>query len=190
MKLTLRKANAIQTAINDALKGIETVTTIRVNEFQDAEREIRHASEKLMANFARKEKLNSALYEIRKSVGRANAQAGVDDKLADIAHLEKSIQLYSGFVTQQVREPVAVLAGKLDKIRNRKEDSRVSLYGREDDVQTSVMTEEDIQSFKVLVAKAKKSKQKLQDEVLELNVRTEIEVSAEAEKTLQAEGLI
>jgi len=35
----------------------------------------------------------------------------------------------------------------------------------------------------------KKAKQKLQDEILELNVRTEIEVTGDAEKVLVAEGL-
>jgi hypothetical protein len=190
MKITLRKANAVQASINDSLKGIDAVTQIRINEFQDAEAEIKQASEKLFANLNRKEKLNTALYEIRKAVGCANATAGVDDKLADIAHLDKSIQLYSAFVTGQVREPSTVLAGRLDKIRQRPADARSSIYGREDDVGTSVLTQEDIDGFKRVVAKAKKSKQKLQDEVLELNVRTEIELSAEAEATLQAEGLI
>jgi hypothetical protein len=190
MKITLRKANAVQLSINDALKSIDTVTNIRVNEFQDAEREIRQASEKLFSNLNRKEKLNIALYEIRKAVGRANAQVGIDDKLADIAHLDKGIQLYSAFVTAEVRESPVVLTGKLEKIRNRKDDSRVTLYGREDDVTTSILSEDDVAGFKRVVAKAKKSKQKIQDEVLELNVRTEIEVSAETAATLEAEGLI
>jgi hypothetical protein len=36
----------------------------------------------------------------------------------------------------------------------------------------------------------KKAKQKLQDELLEINVRTEIELSADAVTVLTAEGLL
>ena len=88
-----------------------------------------------------------------------------------------------------VREKEAVVLGKLDKIKNRKEDTR-SIYGFESTVSTSVFTEEDIKGFKVFVSMAKKAKQKLQDEVLELNVRTDISLSTDTVQTLMAEALL
>jgi hypothetical protein len=57
-------------------------------------------------------------------------------------------------------------------------------------VDTSVLVKEDLDSFRRMVAKAKKSKQKLQDEILELNVQTVIQLSEKTVATLQAEGLI
>jgi galactokinase/mevalonate kinase-like predicted kinase len=93
-------------------------------------------------------------------------------------------------VSKSERLATEVLSGKLDKIRNRKEDSRASLYGMGESVETSVLTNSDIDGFKTVVTLAKKAKQRLQDELLELNVRTTIELSTESERVLQAEGLI
>jgi hypothetical protein len=53
-----------------------------------------------------------------------------------------------------------------------------------------VFTEEDIKGFKVFVNLAKKAKQRLQDEVLELNVRTDISLSADTVQTLKSEELL
>ena len=53
-----------------------------------------------------------------------------------------------------------------------------------------MLTREDLDGFRRKVATAKKQKQKLQDEILELNVQTVIQLSSTAEATLQAEGLL
>ena len=190
MKISLRKASAIQNSINDAVKNIEFNTTVKINEFQEAEQEISKAASTVCTNLIRRDALIDALYEIRKAVGAANSQAGLDTRLADVAHLEKQIQFYNGMAGKDVRESDKVVAGRLDKIRNGKDESRRSIYGYNDTVDTSVFTKEDLDGFRRIVAKAKKQKQKLQDEILELNVKTEVEVSAQSETTLASEGLI
>jgi hypothetical protein len=190
MNITLRKANAIQISINDALKGISFETQVKINEFQDAEAEIARVALEFKTNLTRRDALNEALYEIRKSVGSANADVGIDTRLADVANLEKQIQFYNGLAGKTVRESDKVVAGRLDKIRNGKDESRRSIYGYGDTVDTSVLTREDLDGFRKLVAKAKKSKQKIQDEILELNVQTIIQLSESAEATLAGEGLL
>jgi hypothetical protein len=190
MKITLRKANAVQAAINETLKGLSFENQVRINEFEDAETKITAAQTKHRENVERKLDLLYALYSIRKSVSRANYDAGINDMLADVARLEKDVQFFSGLSKAEVRETSVILVGKLDKIRNRKEDSRASIYGREDDVTTSVFTADDITNFKKLAADAKKRKQKLQDTLLEVNVRAEIELAPEVEETLKQEDLI
>ena len=190
MNITLRKANALQVGINDTLKGIDFESTVKINEFQDAEHEIARVSDTIKTNVMRRDALMTTLYEIRKSVSGANTQVGIDGRLADVAHVEKEIQFYNGLASKTVRESEKVVAGKLDKIRNGKEDTRRSIYGYSDTVDTSVFTKEDLDTFRKLVAKSKKDKQKLQDEILELNVQTLITVSAQAEAVLQKEGLL
>jgi hypothetical protein len=191
MNISLRKASALQNSINDTIKGIDFETTVKINEFQEAEQEISKAASAVCANLIRRDALIDALYEIRKAVGTANSNADIDNKLADVAHLEKQIQFYNGMAGKGVRESEKVVAGRLEKIRNDKsESSRRSIYGYNDTVDTSVFTKEDLDGFRRIVAKAKKTKQKLQDEILELNVRTEITVSAQTETTLASEGLI
>jgi hypothetical protein len=75
----------------------------------------------------------------------------------------------------------------LDKIRNRKEDS---YYGRNEEVSTSIFTSQEIDNFKNVLAVSKKQKQKLQDELLELNVRTEITLSEQTVATLTKENIL
>ena len=191
MKITLRKANAIQTSINDTLKGIEFKTEVAINEFQNPTDVIKAAEEMFAKNMQRRDALYSALYEIRKLVSKGNDIAEVSQKLADVALLEKQIVFFSGLASKEVREDDAVITGKLEKIRNDKgESSRRSIYGYTDTVNASIFLKDDIDGFRKLVAHAKKQKQRLQDEILEMNVRTEIPLSEATVKTLTDEGIV
>jgi hypothetical protein len=188
MKITLRKANALQLAIGEAVKNIGVETDAKINEFQNGEAEIARIAAEFHTNLARRTKLIDAMYAIRKAVSTANASAGVDVKLADVAMLEKQVQFYNGLAGKKVREDAVVVEGQLNKLRESKDDSRRSIYGYASTVDTSVLTAEDIKSFRTAAANAKKAKQKLQDELLEINVRTEIEVAHV--DFLTAEGLL
>jgi hypothetical protein len=190
MNISLRKANALQNSINDTVKGLQFETTVKINEFQEAEQEISKVAGTLCDNLTRRDALVEALYEIRKSVSGANTEVRIDTRLADVAHLEKQIQFYNGLASKTVRESAKVVAGRLDKIRNDKSENRRSIYGYNDTVDTSVLTREDLDGFRRRVATAKKQKQKLQDEILELNVQTTIQLSDKTEAVLQAEGLL
>ncbi len=189
MNISLRKASHIQTAINDVLRAIETHTELAVNEFENAEEMISAANANLKASISRREQLNTVLYNIRKAIGSANTAAGVDSKLADVAQLEKTVQFFSTLAATKPRLSAAVIEGKLEKIRNPREGER-NIYGRSEEVITTVVTEDDIKSFKNQLVTAKKQKQKLQDEILELNVRTEIQLSDSEVQTLQQEGIL
>lgn len=189
MNISLRKASALQNSINDAVKGIDLKGQVSLTEFHAPVMEIDKATQVFKTNLHRRDALVKALYDIRKQVSATNSRVGVDEKLTEIAYLEKQIQNYTALAGNEVREKEAVVLGKLDKIKNRKDDTR-SIYGFESTVSTSVFTEEDIKGFKVFVSMAKKAKQKLQDEVLELNVRTDISLSADTVQTLMAEALL
>lgn len=191
MKITLRKANIVQNSINDIIKGINIVTEITVNEFQDPEAEIASVAQELKKNVGRRDRLISALYEIRKSVSTLNQTTGIDFKLADVANLEKNIQFYNELSGKTLRESTEVLAGKLDKIRNSKSEHQRNIYGNfNDTVTTSVLTRLDLDMFKKIVADLKKQKQKLQDEILEINVRSEIQLSEGTVSTLVEEDIV
>jgi uncharacterized protein YdcH (DUF465 family) len=191
MNVTLRKANAIQVSINETLKGLEFTDTVSINEFQVVDVTFTNASAKFFDNVVRRQSLLDALYEIRRAVSGANYTAGIDSKLADIARLEKDIQFYTPLSKGKSRETDLVLNGKLDKIRNDKsENSRSRIYGYSDTVSTTVVSQEQIDQVKAEIQNLKKQKQKINDEVLELNIKTEIPLSEDVVKTLQDEGLI
>jgi hypothetical protein len=189
MNISLRKASALQNSINDAIKSIKIATSIDLNEFQDVAQELKNANDTLFNNDSRRQRLLLALYNIRGLVGSANAQSGIDLKLATAAFVDKRVAQLEGLVVDPVTN-LAVINGKLDKIKNSKEESRRSLYGISDTVSTTVIGHEQLDVISAEIKNLKKQKQKLNDEVLELNIKTEIPLSEEVVATLQSEGLV
>lgn len=189
MKITLRKANALQNAIQEHLKTIEVKTSISINEFQKPEGEIACARDGVVANDRRRANLTMALYVIRGLVGKQNVYVGISDHLARAAYLDKRIGQLKGLVESSVVESDAVINGKLEKIRNDKSE-RGGFYGRNDTVDTGVLTQEQINQYKTDMSILKKEKQSINDKVLELNVRTEIEIVSEVLEILEKEQLI
>jgi len=190
MNISLRKAAALQNSIQDAIKSIEVVTTVELNEFQDVLTELKKANDTLFANDTRRQRLLLALYNIRGLVGTANAQNGVDLKLATAAFVDKRVGQLDEFAKCKPVTDVAVLTGKLEKLRNDKSDNRARIYGYSDTVSTSVFSQEQLDAVHAEIKNLKRQKQKLNDEILELNIKTEIPLSEDVVKTLQAEGLV
>jgi hypothetical protein len=191
MNITLRKANAVQNSINDTVKSIKANLTVELNEFQNVEEAIQKANSELIANDSRRQKLTMALYNIRALVGTANAASGIDTSLAKAAFIDKRIGQLEELAKAEEMTSMEVIKGKLDKIRNDKsETSRRSIYGYSDTVSTSVLSKEQIAQAKAEILNLKKQKQKINDEVLELNIKTEIPLADDVVATLQAEGLI
>jgi hypothetical protein len=190
MNITLRKANALQNSITETIRSIKIETNIEINEFQIVEEELQRANNTLMINDGRRQKLLLALYNIRGLVATANAQSGIDLALTKAAFIDKRISQLEELANLNPITSIDVIKGKLEKIKNRKEESRASLYGRDDTVSTSIVAPEQIDQAKTEVKNLKKQKQKINDEVLELNIKTEIPLSDDVVATLTTEGLI
>lgn len=188
MKLTLRKANALQNTIQDHIKTIEIAMTVSLNEFQPTTSVLQTARETLVHNDAKRTKLTKALYGIRAKVGRANVDAGVADLLTEAAFIDKRLGFLKALSESKVVEDTAVIEGKLEKLRSQEKSSRI--YGYNDTVDTGVLTAEQVEGYKAEMRSLKKEKQSINDKVLELNVRTEIELDADTVSLLQAEQLV
>lgn len=190
MNITLRKANAIQNSINDAVKNIKFETTVELNEFQDPGVELTKANEELFAADSRRQKLTMALYNIRALVGTANAASGIDTALAKAAFIDKRISQLEQLSDLKPFTSLEVIKGKLEKIKNLKDEARSRIYGYGDTVSTTVVSQEQINQAKAEILNLKKQKQKINDEVLELNIKTEIPLADDTVATLQTEGLL
>ena len=191
MNITLRKANAVQHSITEAIKNIKIDLTVEINEFQSVEDVITKANSVLVENDGRRQKLTMALYNIRALVGTANSASGIDTALAKAAFIDKRIGQLEELAKATEITAIDVIKGKLDKIRNDKSEStRSRIYGYSDTVTTGVLGLEQIAQAKAEVLSLKKQKQKINDEVLELNIKTEIPLSEDVVAVLQAEALI
>jgi uncharacterized protein YdcH (DUF465 family) len=108
-------------------------------------------------------------------------------KLATAAFMDKRMSQLQDMIGVGVRD-VILVDKRLEKIRSTEPNSR--MFGREDSVHTSVLTLDQVAVFKSELQKLKKQKQALNDEILELNIKTEIPLSDNIVATLSAEDLI
>lgn len=190
MNITLRKANVVQNSISDVIKNIKVEFNVELNEFQNVEEVISKSRETLVANDRRREKLTVTLYNIRALIGAANANSGINTALAKAAFVDKRISQLEQFSNAAEMVELSVITGKLEKIRSLKDEARSRVFGYGDTVSTGVLTKNQIDEAKSEILNLKKQKQKINDEILELNIKTEIPLSEEVVKTLQAEGIL
>lgn len=189
MNISLRKANAVQNSIQEMLRNIEVNNTVSINEFEDVATVIQAANDQLFANDSRRQKLLLAYYNIRGLVGTANASSGVDIALTKAAFIDKRIAQIDAIASAQPMKALEVIQGQVEKLKTVSENAR-SIYGRENTVTTSVVAQSQIDQARKEILNLRKQKQKLNDEVLELNIKTEIPLSEDVVKTLSDEGLL
>lgn len=186
MELTLRKANVIQNNINEMLKGLELNTKVTLNEFEDVQEQIDAVRTQFFTHNATRSKLIGALYEIRRKVAHANADAGINDMLADVAMLEKQIGFNNMLAGKGAQTALRVLNGKVQKNATAKEDH----FYRDTEVSTSIFTDVEVEDFKRNASMSKRDKQRLQDQLLELNVQTTIELDEETARFLEKADIL
>lgn len=187
MKISLRKANALQTAITETLAGLDLATEVAINEFEKPSEKLEEAKKRFTSQCLTRDALVVTVYKIRREVANANAKSGINDLLADVALVEKEIAFYSKLTKVVPALETDVIVGKLSKIKGRGEDQ---FYGREDVVRTGIFSETEIELFKARLVTLKKQKVGLQDKLLELNVATEIELSDQTKEILDRVGII
>jgi hypothetical protein len=189
MKINLRKAASLQNAMQELIRNITVDLTVRLNEFQDPVAVLEARAQELTVADSRRNDLLVVLYTIRAQVALANATSGISGALARAAYTDKRIEQLNQMASADAQIDMVVIAGKLDKIRTRKEDSGRSLY-REDEVSTGVLPRAAIDRVREIMRDMKKQKQAINDEILELNVRTEIDLSDEVVELLKRENLV
>jgi len=184
MQLTLRKANAVQNSINDAIHSLDLDVMIQVNEFENHQTQIAETHDLFIANLATRTALLDAMYEIRKAVQKANALANIGDMLADVARAEKEIQFNSELSNNKAQLSDEVITGKIERLK-----ATEDRYMR-DSISTTVLSKDELTHFRSNAAQGKRAKQKIQDTLLELNVKTQIEISDASVEVLTASGIL
>jgi len=192
--INLRKANALQSEIRKAISSSGVKDTLSVNEYTT---NLDGVLEKAMADFAtdvtRKVALNTALFNIRKSVAQANANNGVSDVLTDIELIDAKMAVYSNVATKEVAKSFSEINARIEKLKTAPADATVrsAIYGdRYNNVETSVVEQGTIDGAKAIVKQLKREKQILQDKLLTINVNTVINIDSVDEMVLKIEGIL
>ena len=189
--INLRKANALQSEIRKAISSSGVSDTVSITEYTT---DIAGGVEKAMDDFAidvtRKVALNTALFNIRKSVAQANANMGISDILADVELIDATMAVYSNIATKQVAKTLDEINARIEKMKTTPtNESRI--YGdRYNTVETSVVEQSTIDVAKAKVKELKREKQTLQDKLLTLNVTTVINISDVDVMVLKTEGIL
>jgi hypothetical protein len=189
--INLRKANAIQSEIRKAISSSASKDTLSVTEYTTSVVDALEKATEVFANdVTRKVALNTALFNIRKSVAQANANNGVSDILADVELIDAKMAVYSNIATKEVAKSVTEIVARIEKMKTTPtNESRI--YGdRYNTVETSVVEQNTIDHAKQMVKQLKREKQTLQDKLLALNVNTVINISAADEMVLKVEGIL
>lgn len=186
MELNLRRANAVQTAINEAIKSLDLNTSVTLNEFEGVKEQIDAVRERFWKDAETRSGLVMALYQIRAKIAQANAASGINDHLARIAYLDKQISHNTMLAGKGAQTSIRVLNGQVKKDAEAKSDV---YYGRQATT-TSIFTEQEIESFKHAGADYKREKQRLQDILLELNVQTKIDLNEETVQCLKKADIL
>jgi uncharacterized protein YdcH (DUF465 family) len=193
MEINLRKANAIQAEIRRAISNAVAKNTLSVSEYTaDVAGVLEKAKQEFVTETKRKVALTTALYNIRKSVGQANATAGINDILADVQAVEAEMAIFSNIGNETVAKSLDEITARIQKIKDAPVDSpRAALYGeRYNNVDTSVVEESTIAHAKERVKELKRQRQNLQDKLLALNVNTLITIGGVDENVLKLEGIL
>lgn len=186
MQISLRKAAALQLAINEAIRGISIPLTVQVDQYEDAEARITESLVSAMDGVTRRSALTKTLYEIRLQVANANQESGVNAVLNDMAYTAKQLEYTTELASASARIDAQILSAKLEKMRLRTASEEV--YGTY--MTTGTLNKEDVATFTKVVQDLKKYKTSLSDKLLTLNVETKITLSPEAVEVLSQANLI
>lgn len=166
MYINLRKANALQEAIQQAMPTIATSVDLSIYEAnlsEVLESERATLLEMLEVRFD----LLDALYTIRSLVARANHESGINELVNGRAKIEKGLAVYAA-LTGGWQESLSVIQGKAERLLN-----STSEYASQH-VNVNLLTESDVVSMAEAVAALKRSKVEIQDALLEKNIATQI----------------
>lgn len=186
MKISLRRAHALQHEIKQYIAGISRNTVIS---FDDSEQDIAEMMETAKSEDLSKVMELTYLYTIlatiRQLVAEANFKVGITSKLNTL-EMHSNILAVEASIAKITNERVdpAVLKRKLQK----GEVGSIASYRNV--VGTCIYDKDTIQAFKNQQAVTKRNIQKLKDEVLELNIKTEINLPVEVVDYLKSHNLL
>lgn len=191
MKISLRKANTIQELVGEALKqSLESPANLDVLAIDEWKDELIFARKTFLSEMATRTQLVSARYEVRKRISEENAKQGVTSLLATLAETDTMINLMKrNVVDQTVSDKYDVVEKKRERKITLLDKEGMHVY-RSDTFDVSIIDAETIKTYKEKVKVLKRKRQRINDELLEKNIRSEIELPSWAVDLLREHGLI
>jgi hypothetical protein len=183
MRISLRKAAALQKEILAAAPAVSALVKLSVYS-EDPVLDLLNHERKVLEAVALRANLMKVLSEIRKDTAKVNMDGGIQGLVSRAAFIDKDIAFLSTLASADARPSSAVVSGKIDRLRT------TDTYGYSEEVVLSTLSAESIENFAASLATLKKEKVKIQDELLELNIKNSIKLSEESVSVLTEAGLL
>ena len=194
MQINLRKASALQSDIQSAIRNISVDTRGSFDERETVADEVTEAISEWRTNLERKTDLINVLYGIREKVGVANAECGLNTKLTEFRRVSEQKELIEDTIDGRRGRMLTIeqVVEKLTKMEERVENAKEALFGRSRDIEvyTELLGKEDLDSYRKEIRSLKKLQRSINEEVLELNIRTHIVLSEAEVQVLRNEDLV
>ena len=192
MKITLRKASALQAAVSNLIGETYARPVISVDDESLLAEDVAQAKEDYRTNLRRLRSLIEVKYSLRKAIGDLNLSSGVTSLLTQereiaelMGELDNIVERTNGrcFTVEQMQ-------AKFDKHNQRVALSGSSYMGRSITVETDLISKEEVAELRKEILSLKRQRQTVNDRVLEINVSTYVTLTDAEEKILMDEGLI
>ena len=191
MKITLRKASALQAAVSNLISETYARPVFSVDDESLLAEEVPQAREEYETNLRRLRSLIEVKYSLRKAIGDMNLSAGVTSLLTQereitelMGELESVVDRVNGrcFTVEQIQ-------AKFDKHNQRVALAGSSYMGRSISVDTDLISKEEVDELRKEILSLKRQRQTVNDRVLEINVSTYVTLTDAEETILMDEGL-
>lgn len=186
MKLSLRKANKLQSRISNKLREVQSklfVPQATYNIYTDVEDvmdSLRLKNEEFKSSWKDYNSLSDALAEVREIISVANSANGISNRLALISARELKLntlqgifgRLHIGFQPCPTKDEVE---RRLDGLIERFREGAASLRA-EELVSFQFFSEEDVEDFENEILALKREIEILHDELEEINTRVTVDI--------------
>lgn len=193
MHISLRQARKIVEKINGVIGSIDTNTTIGLNvwDLTDVTEALDSAQLTLVTNIKRVVVLQVVRATLRSAIDSANHDSGISVHIAARKqHTDQIAFIKSVIDNTPNAHVVSTSAGITAKIAQLTEKSAVHSYGRDDSIVVSLLTDNIRIELEQTAISLQRDLDKIENQLLELNVSTTIKLIPTVVSTLQAENLV
>ena len=180
MQLNLRQAHELQTRINSTVKELQDEMELNVDLFYEGDPVgvLSNMTNKAMGDLETIQKLLVLKAQIRGKVAKKNAQAGIDERLSQIACLQRMIEVYERAMGRGMRQDLHAVKERLASRReaHKANPDNSDRYSCSDSFNVDVFDKKDHAEMKSRIKRFRKEIREMNEQVLVLNVNTYVTI--------------
>ena len=188
MQLNLRQAHELQTRINSTVKELQDDMELNVDLFYEGEPAgvLSDMTNRAMSDLETIQKLLVLKAQIRGKVAKKNAQAGIDERLSQIACLQRMIEVYDRAMGRGMRQDLFAVKERLASRReaHKANPDNSDRYSCSDSFNVDVFDKKDHAEMKSRIKRFRKEIREMNEQVLQLNVNTYVTIEEGAQVAL------